>query len=335
VLNVALTLKGRYPIVVEATRLSEPRLILESRDIDLTLEPEMLGEVTACSNPADPFCLPKAALVLRRLVPLDGDPDTPLSELLRARGGGLRLATGTSIPRGSGLGTSSILAGAVLACLGRMQGLELSNATLFDEVLCLEQMMTTGGGWQDQVGGLVGGIKLVRTDPGLPQVIQMEPLSLSPQTEAELAQRLVLVYTGQQRLAKNLLRIVVGRWLGRDPEMVWLLGEIARLADEMRSALEGGDVSRFGELLGEHWVLNKRMDPGCTNPFIDGLFADLAPHICGGKLAGAGGGGFAIVVTRGQNGEHELAQALRARYAHTPVAVWPSAIPAQAMVVHT
>jgi fucokinase len=335
VLNAALTLKGRYPIVVEAARLDEPRLILESRDIDLTLEPRLLGEVTACANPADPFCLPKAALVLRGLVPADGAPDTPLADVLRARGGGLRLATGTSIPRGSGLGTSSILAGAVLAGLGRLQGVELSNAALFDEVLCLEQMMTTGGGWQDQVGGLVGGIKLVRTEPGLPQAIQLEPLSLSPRTEAELARRLVLVYTGQQRLAKNLLRIVVGRWLGRDPEMVWLLREIARLADEMRAALLDDDVSRFGELLREHWTLNKRMDPGCTNPFIDGLFDDLAPHICGGKLAGAGGGGFAIFIARGPDGEQELAEALRDRYANTPVAVWPSAIPAQAMMIHT
>jgi fucokinase len=335
VLNAALTLKGAYPIVVEATRLPEPRLLLQSRDIDLTLEPTTLGEVTACSNPADPFCLSKASLVLRGFLPADGDPGAPLSDLLRAQGYGLRLTTGTSIPRGSGLGTSSILAGAVLACLGRVQGVELSNAALFDEVLCLEQMMTTGGGWQDQVGGLVGGIKLVRSEPGLPQVIQVDPLSLSPETQADLAQRLVLVYTGQQRLAKNLLRIVVGRWLGRDPEMVWLLSEIARLADEQRSALQRGDVSAFGELLGEHWSLNKRMDPGCTNPFIDGLFQDLEPYIHGGKLAGAGGGGFAIVVTRGQDGERELARALEARYSHTPVAVWPTAIPAQAMVVHT
>lgn len=335
VLNLALTLKGAYPIVVEATRLSEPRLVLECRDIDMVLEPEFLGEVLACANPADPFCLPKAALVLRGLVPADGDPGAPLAEVLRASGGGLRLMTATSIPRGSGLGTSSILGGAVLACLGRLQGVELSQAALFDEVLCLEQMMTTGGGWQDQVGGLVGGIKLVRSDPGLPQVIQVDPLVLSPQTEAELARRLVLVYTGQQRLAKNLLRIVVGRWLARDPEMVWLLGEIARLADEMCRALRADDVTGFGELLSEHWALNKRIDPGCTNLFIDGLFEDLTPHIHGGKLAGAGGGGFAIVVTRGQDGERELAEALRARYANTPVAVWPSAIPAQAMVVHT
>ena len=333
VLNAALTLRGAHPIVAEVTWLPEPKLVLECRDIDDTLEPTLLGEVSFCANPADPFCLHKAALVLRGLVPADGDPDTPLAEVLRARGGGLQLTTETSIPRGSGLGTSSILAGAVLACLGRMLGIEIPQSTLFDEVLCLEQMMTTGGGWQDQVGGLVGGIKLVTTEPGLPQAIQVDPVTLSAGAQAELAQRLVLVYTGQQRLAKNLLRIVVSRWLGRDPEMVWLLREIARLAQAMRTALQAGDVGGFGELLGEHWALNKRIDLGCTNPFIDALFAEMEPYICGGKLAGAGGGGFAIVVTRGTDGERELDRVLRARYPSTPVAVWPSAIPAQAMVV--
>jgi fucokinase len=335
VLNAALTMRGAYPIVAEATWLPEPRLVLECRDIDATLEPALLGDVLFCANPADPFCLHKAALVLRGLVPIDADPDTSLSDVLCARGGGLQLSTGTSIPRGSGLGTSSILAGAVLACLGRLLGIEIPQATLFDEVLCLEQMMTTGGGWQDQVGGLVGGIKLVSTKPGLPQAIQVDPVSLSAEAEAELAQRLVLVYTGQQRLAKNLLRIVVGRWLGRDPEMVWLLREIARLAQAMRAALLAGDIDGFGEMLGEHWALNKRIDPGCTNPFIDALFAEMEPYICGGKLAGAGGGGFAIVVTRAVDGERDMERVLRARYPSTPVAVWPSAIPAQAMVVRS
>jgi fucokinase len=333
VLNAALTLRGAHPIVAEANRLPEPRLVLECQDIDATLEPTLLGEVLFCANPADPFCLHKAALVLRGLVPVDVDPNTPLADVLRARGGGLRLRTGTSIPRGSGLGTSSILAGAVLACLGRVLGIDIPQSTLFDEVLCLEQMMTTGGGWQDQVGGLVGGIKLVTSEPGLPQTIQVEPVCLSAEAEAELAQRLVLVYTGQQRLAKNLLRIVVGRWLGREPEMVWLLREIARLAQAMRAALRAGDIGGFGELLGEHWALNKRIDPGCTNPFIDALFAEMEPYIYGGKLAGAGGGGFAIVVTRGMDGERELDCVLRARYPSTPVAVWPSSIPAQAMVI--
>ena len=64
----------------------------------------------------------------------------------------------------------------------------------------------------------------------------------------------------------------------------------------MRDALTAGDLDGFGALLAEHWALNKRMDPGCTNPFIDELFETLRPYICGGKLAGAGGGGFVIAM---------------------------------------
>jgi fucokinase len=143
----------------------------------------------------------------------------------------------------------------------------------------------------------------------------------------------MLVYTGQQRLAKNLLRAVMGRWMARDPEMVWMLEEIARLAEAMRVTLESGDVGGFGALLGEHWVLNRRMDPGCTNPFIDGLFDGLKPYIDGGKLAGAGGGGFVIAVARDGQAVRELPGALAARYPGTPVAVWPCGIPESGVVV--
>jgi len=334
VLNAAINLRGEYPVVVEATRLAEPRLILESRDIAATLQPRLAGELMAYANPADPFALLKAAVVMHGIVPATAPPDMPLAELLRATGSGLRLTTRTSIPRGSGLGTSSIMAGAVLACLAALTGRELPIAELFAQVLCLEQMLTTGGGWQDQVGGLTGGLKLVQTAPGLPQQLHVTPLCLEPETAQALAERLVIIYTGQQRLAKNLLRAVMGRWMARDPEMVWILQEIARLALAMRAALEAGDLDQLGALLAEHWALNRRMDPGCTNPFIDELFARMAPYICGGKLAGAGGGGFAFVVARDAACAAQLAQALRQHYPGTPVGVWASSIPAIGMRIH-
>jgi fucokinase len=332
VLNGAITLHGDYPIIAEAERLSEPRLVLESRDIDAVIEPADVGDVLAYASPADPFALLKAALVLRGIVPADGNPEQSLAEKLQALGG-LRLSTQTTIPRGSGLGTSSILAGAVLTCLARLQGVDLTQVRLFDEVLCLEQMLTTGGGWQDQVGGLVGGIKLITTEPGLPQRICVESVASSLDLQAELAGRLTLVYTGQQRLAKDLLRAVMGRWMARDPEMVWIQQEIARLAVAMRDALLDRDLGQFGALLGEHWALNKRMDPGCTNPFIDDLFELMAPYIDGGKLAGAGGGGFAMVIARDREARSALSARLGRVYHGTSVAVWPCAVPQKGIVV--
>jgi fucokinase len=327
VLNAAVALRGRHPIMAEAAPLAEPKLILDSRDIEATLEPATVGEVLSYANPADPFALLKAALVLRGVGAAADDPARPLREVFAECGCGLRLRTQTFIPRGSGLGASSIMAGAVLAALAHWRGEVLPTARLFDEVLCLEQMLTTGGGWQDQVGGLTGGIKLVTTGPGLPQTIQVTPVALAPQTSAELRGRLLLVYTGQQRLAKNLLRNVMIRWMTRDPEMVWIQAEIARLALAMRDALLADDLDAFGGLLGEHWALNKRMDPGCTNPFIDELFAVMAPFINGGKLAGAGGGGYAIVIARSVGAAEALAHALAAHYPGTPVGLWPCETP--------
>jgi fucokinase len=129
----------------------------------------------------------------------------------------------------------------VLTGLAQLLGVKMDQARLFDEVLCLEQMLTTGGGWQDQVGGLVRGIKLATTKPGLPQKNKVSPVQMSPETQAGLVDRLRLVYNGQQRLAKNLLRAVMGRWVARDPEIVWIQREIARLAKAMRDALRDGD----------------------------------------------------------------------------------------------
>ena len=193
-------------------------------------------------------------------------------------------------------------------------------------------MLTTGGGWQDQVGGLVGGVKLVTTAAGLPQSIHTEPVTMTAAMSAAVHQRLLLIYTGQQRLAKNLLRSVMGRWMARDPEIVWILAEIGRLALAMRDTLAAGDLDEFGILLGEHWELNKRMDPGCTNPFIDDLFTFIAPYILGGKLAGAGGGGFAVVVTHDGDAAQALQSALSSHYTDTPVAIWPCAVAESGMV---
>jgi fucokinase len=330
-------------------------------DVNACSEPEYVGDLLNYVNPADPFALLKAALLVRGVVPADADPTLPVQRLMRDFGRGLWLRTSTTIPRGSGLGTSSIMAGAVLEALrslldlgedgggprsedtrpgaeavgqpGNRQSSEVNQklGDLFDEVLWLEQLLTTGGGWQDQVGGLTGGVKLITTEPGLPQRINLQPVRIPHTVQIELAERLLLVYTGQQRLAKNLLQAIVGRWMGRDTDMAWMLGEIARLAVAMRDALTAGDLDGLGWLLAEHWSINKRMDPGCSNPFIDNLFETMRPFLCGGKLAGAGGGGFALVLAKDSQAAHDLQHDLALRYRGTPIGVWACSIPDQGM----
>ena len=304
VFNCAIDLDGGPPVEVEVARLSEPLLRLISRDQNRALEVANKEHLMNYTNPADPFSLVKASVAL--VFPDHNGRDAGLFESL---GGGLQITTSCRIPLGSGLGTSSIVAATLIASLARLRGFELSRDDLFDLVLTAEQMITTGGGWQDQVGGIVGGLKLSSTRPGVPQRLLVEPLELAPGIRAELEERLILFYTGQTRRTKNLLREIMASYLRREPGTVEVLARIKGLAAEMRDALGEGDVDRFGLLMGQHWELNKRMDPHSTTAHIDELFRAGAPYMAGGKPAGAGGGGFLMAVARSPGDAKKLAAA--------------------------
>jgi len=334
VLNAAIRLRGRLPISVECEVLDRPVLIFESRDLDVSREFDRSDMILHYTDPSDPLALHKAAVVLSGLVrPGRRQSDNDLAQALgRALGGGLRISTQVALPHGSGLGTSSILAGALLACLKTILGCPIQRDAIFDEVLCLEQMLTTGGGWQDQVGGMVGGIKLATTQPGLPQRVHIEEVHLRSEVANELRQRLVLVYTGQRRLAKGILRAITGRFMSRDPEVVEILLGIRDIAKAQRLALEKGDLDAMGRLMLEHWEMNKRMDPGTTNPAIDSLFQVCAPYMSGAKLAGAGGGGFMELIARDEKSPVRLAEALAHVFPSTDVTLWPCEIATDGLV---
>ena len=105
--------------------------------------------------------MPKAAFVAAGVIPEDTESD--LRDILKQLGSGIDLTIFSAVPAGSGLGTSSILGSAVIACLSRILGQELTQEELFNRTLYMEQLMTTGGGWQDQIGGVIGGIKHIQT----------------------------------------------------------------------------------------------------------------------------------------------------------------------------
>ena len=90
--------------------------------------------------------------------------------------------------------------------------------------------MSTGGGWQDQVGGVTPGVKMITTEPGINQVIHVENVVLSDATKNELQERFALIYTGQRRLARNLLRDVVGGYIGGRQDSVEALDQMQRTA---------------------------------------------------------------------------------------------------------
>jgi fucokinase len=215
---------------------------------------------------------------------------------------GLEIRTDVNLPVGSGLGTSSVLAATVLKALLSMRGEEVSVQELSDLVLALEQFMTTGGGWQDQVGGVYPGAKLTMTGPGPRQRLRVEPV----QCPAAFAERFVLYYTGIRRIAKDLLAQVVGRYLAREVQTVQVLHSIKTLAVEMAYAMRESDWDYLGSLLDRHWLLNQILDPHTTNAPINALLEQVRPYISGAKLAGAGGGGFLMLLAKSPDDAQDL-----------------------------
>ncbi len=297
VVNAAVDLNGQPPIQVYVRVIDEPVIRISSIDLGTRVEITDFDGLLDYREATSSFALAKAALVLCGLSPQTFH-DTSLKKALQEFGGGIELTTLAAIPKGSGLGTSSIMGAVIIAAIQAALGKQLSQRKLFHSVLRLEQALTTGGGWQDQIGGAVDGVKMISTEPGLvPDArIHFVPSDvLDPQ--ANRGQSL-LYYTGITRLAKNILQQVVGRYLNRDRAAMATLRRIHLVAKEVADALAGKDIAKFGRLLDVAWQLNKQLDPNSSNEEIESLLERVGPFIYGGKLLGAGGGGFMLMICK-------------------------------------
>ena len=200
-------------------------------------------------------------------------------------------------------------------------GEEVEDSILYDVVLSMEQLMSTGGGWQDQVGGLTPGIKMITTQPGIDQVIEVKPVVLKEETLKELQERFALIYTGQRRLARNLLRDVVGGYIGNRKESLDALHRMKRLAVLMQFELEQGNIDAFAELLNQHWELSIQLDKGSTNTCIQQIFLACEDLIDGKFISGAGGGFLQVILKKGVTRE-DLRERLYAIFQDSGVDVW-------------
>ncbi len=296
VVNAAVSLDGQHPLRATATLRKEPTVRITSIDLDQSVEYTRTEDLLSFREVRDWSSLPKAALVLSGFVPSDASVD--LGEWLGGVGGGVQLTLSAAVPKGSGLGTSSILGATALAALSTLAGSVESRDGLIARTSALEQLMRTGGGWQDQLGGIVPGCKIVRTVPGVEQRPVVEPIEIPRAAREELGARMILYYTGLQRLAADILQKVVGRYLAREPECLAIIRDLKSDAERMREELACGDIDAFARTLAEYWSLKQRLDPGSTTPAIESLFAEVRDELSGYELPGAGGGGFLLLIAK-------------------------------------
>ncbi len=296
VVNAAITLNGQYPIQVMAKLNQEGVIRLSSIDLSERITLSTTAELLDHANPHHWAALPKAALILAGIGP--SDPKIPLGKWLKVLGGGLDLTIFSALPKGSGMGASSILGAAVLACLGRVLGEPFSADHLITLTSILEQRMCTGGGWQDQVGGIIPGVKLIRTKPGPDQTPALSWSVFNLRPGGALRERTLLYFTGQKRMARNILHNVVHRYLSRDPGLLKTIDDLKTAALDMKACLDAQDVDGFAQGIEQYWTLKKQVDPGATNPQIEALLKSVARWTEGRLLPGAGGGGFILLVAR-------------------------------------
>ena len=160
---------------------------------------------------------------------------------------------------------------------------------------------------------------------GRHQQIKVSYVEMPKEAKEELQERFALIYTGQRRLARNLLRDVVGNYIGGRKESVDALYEMKRVAAMMRFELEEGNVDRFAALLNRHWELSKKLDAGSTNTCIEQIFLACEDMIDGRFIAGAGGGGFIQVILKKGVTKQQLKERLRGVFQDSGVAVWECA----------
>jgi len=298
VLNAALTLEGCRPVVAEVRRIDGREVRVESVDLGergvLTRRSDIYGK----KDPHDWCALVKSALTV---------VGYEFSQ------GGLDIRIFADVPKGSGMGTSSILGAALAEALLTVMGKPHDANAVGLKTLELERVMQTGGGWEDQFGALYPGVKLIETKPGRHQVFKIR--RLAPKAEKAFAAYLrdygVLYFSGQKRMARNVLRGVLD-FYARNPDGIAhaIVRELKKDARRSFAALGKGDYTTFSAVLNSYWMQKKALDPGSTNPQVESIIARIAPWTTAVTLAGAGGGGFLFAIARSKAARARMVRVL-------------------------
>lgn len=313
VVNIAIELNGQPPLQAYIRPCKEAHIVLRSIDLGAVEEVTSYEQLADFHHVGSPFSIPKAALALAGFLPgYSAESHTSLTSQLQAFGCGIELTLLSAIPAGSGLGTSSVLASTVLGALNDFCGLAWDKTEIGRRTLVLEQLLTTGGGWQDQFGGILQGVKLLQTNRGFNQSPTVRWLPSDLFAQPEYAACHLLYYTGITRTAKNILAEIVRRMFLNQSEELARLRDMKQHSLDMFEAIQRADFTTMGGLVRKTWGQNQAIDSG-TNPESVAKITAMIDDLClGYKLAGAGGGGYLYMIAKDNEAAARIKQTLNA-----------------------
>ena len=315
VVNVAVDLNGQPPIQVFARVAETPEIVIRSIDLGLEDRITSYDQLQELGKLGSGFGIARAALALSGLSPefhAHGGCGSLRQQLEDEFGGGIELSMLAAVPKGSGLGTSSILAATLLGTLGELCGHYWASDDLFSRTMALEQMLTSGGGWQDQAGGIFGGIKLLETEPGLSQraVVRWLPGHLLGSENSNT--RALLYYTGITRVAHDILgEIVRGIFLNSSTQH-GIIRDIAANAHLAADVIQRNDWDGLCEVVRRSWRMNQELDRGTSPPGVQAILDVAGDDVAAAKLLGAGGGGYMLILARDAEAGQRIRQKLDA-----------------------
>lgn len=297
VVNVAAEMNGQPPLQVFIRPTEKPVIVLRSIDLGEREEITTREQLVSFSGVGSAFAIPKAALMLAGFHPDYCQVNyASLKEQLLDFGGGMEITLLSAIPKGAGLGTSSILAATILGTLADFASLNWDKTMTGNRTLALEQLLTTGGGWQDQFGGLLPGIKYLESAPGIDQnpVARWLPDHLF--TRPECLGSMLLYYTGITRVAKNILAEIVRGMFLNSQKHLDILREMKVHALHTFEALQSNDYDLLAQKIRQSWLLNCRLDEGTNPPPVSAVIRQFEDYASAYKLLGAGGGGYLLIL---------------------------------------
>jgi D-glycero-alpha-D-manno-heptose-7-phosphate kinase len=211
------------------------------------------------------------------------------------RGNPLEIASVADVPAGTGMGSSGAFAVCLLKALAQARSVSIAPGALAEAACEIEiDILQEPVGKQDPYVAAHGGICSYTFNPD--GTVDVAPLELTPDTLRRLRDNLLLFYTGEARAASAVLGDQDERSRRGDEEMLANLHATKEMGHRSRALLLAGDVEGYAELMHEHWQNKRRRSPGMTSARVDELYT-LARRsgAIGGKLVGAGGGGFLLV----------------------------------------
>ncbi|MGH2524177.1 MAG: GHMP kinase, partial [Anaerolineales bacterium] len=210
---------------------------------------------------------------------------------------GVSMFLASEVPPGTGLGSSSTLTVAAVKAVSAACGQALSKDEVAKYATRIElEKMGMPIGYQDQYAAAFGGLNFIEFDPGGAHVT---PIRTPPGALEQLQQSLLLFFTGTARESSKILSRQRASTERNEADVLRALTAVRDMAHELREALRRGDLAGFGELLHAGWEHKKKFASGVSNPEIDEAYETARAHgAIGGKITGAGGGGFMMLYCR-------------------------------------